>query len=132
VVTIRVRVEIMGSGKSEIVGKYQPVLMMINPIIFTRTRSWQTSCHRCSVVITDHLSLEKVPPFEAKAHELDGCAGAAAALARPGRVDHTVAQARRLPNHLGGSARERAHAPLRLQASKPDASQYFMARTDVT
>jgi hypothetical protein len=36
---IRVRVEIMGSQKCGIVGKYQPVLIMIKPIIFTRTRS---------------------------------------------------------------------------------------------
>jgi hypothetical protein len=35
----RVRVEIMGSPKCGIVGKSQPVLMMINPMIFTRTRS---------------------------------------------------------------------------------------------
>jgi hypothetical protein len=36
--SVRVRVEIMGSQKSRIVGKSQSVLMMINPIIFTRTR----------------------------------------------------------------------------------------------
>eukprot|EP01047_Picozoa_sp_COSAG01_P006280 COSAG01_NODE_227_length_21107_cov_85.615099_10_plen_181_part_00 len=35
---IRVWVEIMGPGKYENVGKSQSVLMMINPIIFTRTR----------------------------------------------------------------------------------------------
>jgi hypothetical protein len=35
---IRVRVEIMGSQKCRIVGKSQPVLVMIDPIIFTRTR----------------------------------------------------------------------------------------------
>jgi hypothetical protein len=35
---IRVRVEIMGSQKCGIVGKSQPVLTVINPIIFTRTR----------------------------------------------------------------------------------------------
>jgi hypothetical protein len=34
-----VRVEIMGSQKCGIVGKSQPVLIMINPIIFTRTRT---------------------------------------------------------------------------------------------
>jgi hypothetical protein len=33
-----VRVEIMGPGKYENVGKSQSVLIMINPIIFTRTR----------------------------------------------------------------------------------------------
>jgi hypothetical protein len=38
---IRVRVEIMGSQKCGIVGESQPVLMMINPIIFTRTRTDQ-------------------------------------------------------------------------------------------
>jgi hypothetical protein len=37
-VHVRVRVEIMGSQNSGIVGKYQPVLIMINPMIFTRTR----------------------------------------------------------------------------------------------
>jgi|EP01047_Picozoa_sp_COSAG01_P017724 hypothetical protein len=36
---IRVRVEIMVSQKCRIVGKSQSVLMMINPIIFTRTRT---------------------------------------------------------------------------------------------
>jgi hypothetical protein len=36
---VRVRVEIMGSQKCGFVGKSQPVLMMINPIIFTRTRT---------------------------------------------------------------------------------------------
>jgi hypothetical protein len=35
---IRVRVEIMGSSNCRIVGESQPVLIMINPIIFTRTR----------------------------------------------------------------------------------------------
>jgi hypothetical protein len=35
---VRVRVEIMGLGKYENVGKSQPVLIMINPIIITRTR----------------------------------------------------------------------------------------------
>jgi hypothetical protein len=38
-VRVRVRVEIMGPGKYGIVGKSQSVLTMINPIIFTRTRS---------------------------------------------------------------------------------------------
>eukprot|EP01047_Picozoa_sp_COSAG01_P048294 COSAG01_NODE_4692_length_4808_cov_9.520493_7_plen_84_part_00 len=32
------RVEIMGSQKCRIVGKSQSVLLMINPMIFTRTR----------------------------------------------------------------------------------------------
>jgi hypothetical protein len=36
---LRVRVEIIGSPKCRIVGESQSVLMMINPIIFTRTRS---------------------------------------------------------------------------------------------
>jgi ribosomal protein S14 len=36
---IRVRVGIMGSQTCRIVGKSQPVLIMINPIIFTRTRN---------------------------------------------------------------------------------------------
>jgi hypothetical protein len=35
---LRVRVETMGSQKCRIVGKSQSVLIMINPIIFTRTR----------------------------------------------------------------------------------------------
>jgi hypothetical protein len=35
---LRVRVEIMGSQKCRIVGKSQPVLVTISPIIFTRTR----------------------------------------------------------------------------------------------
>jgi arylsulfatase A-like enzyme len=37
---VRVRVEIMGSQKCGFVGKSQPVLMMINLIIFTRTRMY--------------------------------------------------------------------------------------------
>jgi hypothetical protein len=36
---IRVRVEIMGSQKCRNVGNSQPVLMMINPIVSTRTRT---------------------------------------------------------------------------------------------
>jgi hypothetical protein len=36
---LRVRVEIMGSQKCGIVGKSQSVLITINPIIFTRTRT---------------------------------------------------------------------------------------------
>jgi hypothetical protein len=35
---VRVRVEIMGLQKCRIVGKSEAVLIMINPIIFTRTR----------------------------------------------------------------------------------------------
>jgi hypothetical protein len=35
---IRVRVEIMGSQKCGIVGKSQPVLIVIDPMIVTRTR----------------------------------------------------------------------------------------------
>ena len=35
---MRVRVEIMGSQNCRIVGKSQSVLVIINPIIFTRTR----------------------------------------------------------------------------------------------
>jgi hypothetical protein len=41
-VLLRVRVEIMGSQKCGIVGKSQSVpIIMINPIIFTRTRNFQ-------------------------------------------------------------------------------------------
>jgi hypothetical protein len=36
---VRVRVEIMGPVKYEIVGKSQSLLMMSKPMIFTRTRS---------------------------------------------------------------------------------------------
>jgi hypothetical protein len=39
---IRVRVEILGSQTCRVVGKSQPFLMMINPIIFTRTRTLLT------------------------------------------------------------------------------------------
>jgi hypothetical protein len=37
-VAVRVRVKILGSQNCGIVGKYQSVLVMINPNIFTRTR----------------------------------------------------------------------------------------------
>jgi hypothetical protein len=40
IVPIRVRVEIMGSQQCRIVGKSQLVLIMIDPVIFTRTRIW--------------------------------------------------------------------------------------------
>jgi hypothetical protein len=40
---VRVRVEIMGPGKYDSVGKSQSVLIMINPIIFTRTRRLEKS-----------------------------------------------------------------------------------------
>jgi hypothetical protein len=36
---VRVRVEIMGSQKCGIVEKSQSALIMINPVIFTRTRN---------------------------------------------------------------------------------------------
>jgi hypothetical protein len=49
---IRVRVEIMGSQNFRIVGKSQPVLIMINPIIFTRTRT-PTHPHRHVTSTTD-------------------------------------------------------------------------------
>jgi hypothetical protein len=39
-VFLRVGVEIMGSQKCGIVGESQPVLIMINPMIFTRTRTF--------------------------------------------------------------------------------------------
>jgi hypothetical protein len=39
VIAVRVQVEIMGPGKYENVGNSQSVLIMTNPIIFTRTRS---------------------------------------------------------------------------------------------
>jgi hypothetical protein len=42
---LRVRVEIMGPGKYEHVGKYQSVLIMVNPMIFTRTRTDNTHAH---------------------------------------------------------------------------------------
>jgi hypothetical protein len=49
---VRVRVEIMGSPKCGRVGKSQPVLIMIHPIIFTRTRrgpsSWTWTAPRPS------------------------------------------------------------------------------------
>jgi hypothetical protein len=38
---LRVRVEIMGSQKCRIVGRSQPVLIMIDPILFTRTHTSQ-------------------------------------------------------------------------------------------
>jgi hypothetical protein len=38
---VRVRVEIMGAPKCRHVGESQPVLMMINPMTFTRTRTVQ-------------------------------------------------------------------------------------------
>jgi hypothetical protein len=43
---LRVRVEIMGSQKCGIVGSSQPVLMTINPMIFTRTRTQPRSALR--------------------------------------------------------------------------------------
>eukprot|EP01047_Picozoa_sp_COSAG01_P033587 COSAG01_NODE_2478_length_7613_cov_477.283737_4_plen_335_part_00 len=42
--SIWVRVEVMGSQNCRIVRKSQSVLMMINPIIFTRTRTVQLAC----------------------------------------------------------------------------------------
>eukprot|EP01047_Picozoa_sp_COSAG01_P020908 COSAG01_NODE_1196_length_11303_cov_16.500714_14_plen_63_part_00 len=47
VLIVRVRVEIMGSQTCRIAGKSQSVLIMINPMIFTRTRTyWAVSCER--------------------------------------------------------------------------------------
>jgi hypothetical protein len=57
---LRLRVEIMGPRKYEDVGKSQSVLIMINPIIFTRTRSTAVPmlteislCHACSWQATE-------------------------------------------------------------------------------
>eukprot|EP01047_Picozoa_sp_COSAG01_P017918 COSAG01_NODE_959_length_12451_cov_18.389815_9_plen_64_part_00 len=46
------RVEIMGPGKIRNVGKSQWVVIMINPIISTRTRITITSVHNvsCSII----------------------------------------------------------------------------------
>ena len=52
---LRVRVEIMGPGKYEHVGKSQSVLIMINPIIFTRTRSRTEHMHRHVPVYAQRL-----------------------------------------------------------------------------
>jgi hypothetical protein len=66
----RVQVEIMGSQKYGIVGKSQPVLIVINPIIFTR------------------------PPAPPGCSTSAGCAASAAA-APPGATATTVATSRR-------------------------------------
>jgi hypothetical protein len=42
-----VRVGIMGPGKDENVGKSQSVLIMIDPIIFTRSRTRDGRFQRC-------------------------------------------------------------------------------------
>jgi|EP01049_Picozoa_sp_SAG25_P006970 hypothetical protein len=44
---MRVRVEIMGSHNCRIVGKSQPVLVMINPMIFPRTRRTSAGTAQC-------------------------------------------------------------------------------------
>jgi hypothetical protein len=54
---LRVWVEIMGSQKCRIVGKSQPVLIMINPIIFTRTRTPSCSDCRVSACLSHHAVL---------------------------------------------------------------------------
>jgi hypothetical protein len=41
---VQVQVEIMGAQKCRIVGKYQPILIMISPIIFTRSRTTAFAC----------------------------------------------------------------------------------------
>jgi hypothetical protein len=46
---LRVRVEIMGSQTCGIVEKVQPVLIMINPIIFTRTRTLAQRPDHCTL-----------------------------------------------------------------------------------
>jgi hypothetical protein len=48
---IRVRVEILGSQKRRIVGKSQSVVIMINPIIFTRTRMYHMYCQHVFVLL---------------------------------------------------------------------------------
>jgi hypothetical protein len=59
VAVVRVRVEMMGSPKCRIVGKSQPVHIMINPIISTRTRIVAADLE----CVSDHL--EPVQPWAA-------------------------------------------------------------------
>jgi hypothetical protein len=59
-VYLRVRVEIMGSQKCGIVGKSQSVLMMINPMISTRTRT-RTSARRKSVHVPSCYGAPRLP-----------------------------------------------------------------------
>jgi hypothetical protein len=65
---VRVRVEIMGSQKCRTVGKSQSVLMIINPIIFTRTRM------SCAVVTARRgHGTWSWAAYHRVAHHRDGC-----------------------------------------------------------
>jgi hypothetical protein len=57
-----VRVEIMGSHKCRIAGKSQSVLIMINPIIFTRTRTVHCHRRRAFEVLTTRTTITQAQP----------------------------------------------------------------------
>jgi hypothetical protein len=66
--TLRVRVEIMGSKKCRIVGESQPVLIMINPMIFTRTREGRglphgSGVHAAAVADSTHAASWRTQPL---------------------------------------------------------------------
>jgi hypothetical protein len=82
-----VRGEIMGSQQCRIVGKSQPVLIRINPMIFTRTRHAHTRAHTppsfpgrqaqpspARVVQTASGMHDAAPKAEARQHRLVGLA----------------------------------------------------------
>eukprot|EP01049_Picozoa_sp_SAG25_P006187 SAG25_NODE_454_length_7870_cov_2.720499_4_plen_187_part_00 len=85
---LRVRVEIMRSQTCGIVGKYQPVLILANPIIFTRTR-----CSRARA------------RFWAVAHSFSCCSGSFGCVSGY-RAEHTQGD-----SHRNGAAPDEAVRP---------------------
>jgi hypothetical protein len=68
---VRVRVEIRGSQTCRIVGRSQSVLIMIDPIIFTRTRRFE--CMQCTHTDIMHqvqvcCRIQCIPPKSAHLH----------------------------------------------------------------
>jgi hypothetical protein len=59
-VQLRVRVEIMGSQKCRNVGKSQSLVIMINPMISTRTRDWATTRDKARMPRTTLVDLADV------------------------------------------------------------------------
>jgi hypothetical protein len=108
---IRVRVEIVGAQKCRIVGKSQSVLIMVNPIIFTRTRIptvgvGRGACHH-------HTRTE------ARVHTPRSMACLPADVARDGRLPP-------LRLRLGGATV--ARRPRRLHHTGPSHTQLSRAR----
>jgi hypothetical protein len=104
-IRVRVRVEIMGPRKYEHVGKSQSVLMMINPIISTRTRSAAAQHGNAGRPQSVHILHTLVSPPAS----LSACTALGSRGAQVGDMGHSyLAQ-------LGGQEQQRILGQVQLQ-----------------